>query len=85
MNIKFHYFVILQGQKNYLFRLDKKRVIDGTVKGGIAKFINHSCTPNSTTEEVEENGKLKILIRSIRQIKPGDEVCVFAFREFTSF
>jgi SET domain-containing protein len=28
----------------YLFRIDKERIIDATRKGGIARFVNHSCS-----------------------------------------
>jgi SET domain-containing protein len=27
----------------YLFRIDNEHVIDATRKGGIARFVNHSC------------------------------------------
>lgn len=27
----------------YFFRIDKEHVIDATCKGGIARFVNHSC------------------------------------------
>jgi histone-lysine N-methyltransferase SETD1 len=31
----------------YLFRLDKDAIIDATRRGGMARFINHSCVPNA--------------------------------------
>jgi hypothetical protein len=31
----------------YLFRLDKDSVIDATHTGGMARFLNHCCEPNS--------------------------------------
>lgn len=27
----------------YFFRIDKEHIIDATCKGGIARFVNHSC------------------------------------------
>lgn len=27
----------------YFFRIDKENIIDATRKGGIARFVNHSC------------------------------------------
>ncbi|CAA0822782.1 Histone-lysine N-methyltransferase ATX2, partial [Striga hermonthica] len=30
----------------YFFRIDKEHIIDATRKGGIARFVNHSCEPN---------------------------------------
>lgn len=32
--------------QDYQFRLDEKLVIDATLKGGPARYINHNCTPN---------------------------------------
>lgn len=62
--------------KNYLFRLDDKRVIDATEKGGVGKFINHSCHANCQALKVEVDGLMKIAIFSLRKIKAGEEVCV---------
>jgi SET domain-containing protein len=28
----------------YFFRIDKESIIDATRKGGIARFVNHSCS-----------------------------------------
>lgn len=30
----------------YFFRIDKEHIIDATRKGGIARFVNHSCLVN---------------------------------------
>jgi len=30
----------------YLFRIDSEQIIDATRKGGIARFVNHSCSVN---------------------------------------
>ena len=30
----------------YFFRIDKEQIIDATCKGGIARFVNHSCQVN---------------------------------------
>lgn len=27
----------------YFFKIDKEHIIDATRKGGIARFVNHSC------------------------------------------
>lgn len=52
----------------YLFGLqDGKHVIDGR---GIARYINHSCAPNCTTEEIDGH----IWIIALRDIKPGEEL-----------
>ncbi|PHH71470.1 hypothetical protein CDD82_6490 [Ophiocordyceps australis] len=38
---------------SYLFRIDDDTVIDATKKGGIARFINHSCMPNCTAKIIK--------------------------------
>lgn len=57
-----------------MFRLDEDRVIDATLAGGLARYINHSCNPNCVTEAVEIDRERKILIISNRKILKGEEV-----------
>lgn len=54
----------------YLFTLDKKTVIDATVQGNEARFINHSCEPNC--EAVTDDGH--IYIEALRDIPVGEEL-----------
>lgn len=35
----------------YFFRIDKEHIIDATRKGGIARFVNHSCLVSSSNFE----------------------------------
>src|SRR5512135_504712 len=52
----------------YLFGLeDGEHVIDGY---GMAMFINHSCAPNCTTEEIDG----RVWIVALRDIAPGEEL-----------
>ena len=53
---------------SYLFRIDEQTVIDATKKGGIARFINHSCTPNCTAKIIKVDQSRRIVIYALRDI-----------------
>lgn len=53
---------------SYLFRIDDNTVIDATKRGGIARFINHSCTPNCTAKIIKVEGSKRIVIYALRDI-----------------
>ena len=53
---------------SYLFRIDDNTVIDATKKGGIARFINHSCMPNCTAKIIKVEGSKRIVIYALRDI-----------------
>jgi len=57
-----------------MFRLDENRVIDATLEGGLARYINHSCDPNCVVELVQIERENKILIIANRKIMEGEEV-----------
>lgn len=57
-----------------MFRLDEDRVIDATLSGGLARYINHSCNPNCVTEIVEVDREYRIIIFAKRRINRGEEV-----------
>ncbi|GAB4853090.1 hypothetical protein Ancab_017274 [Ancistrocladus abbreviatus] len=59
---------------SYLFRLDDGYVVDATKRGGIARFINHSCEPNCYTKVISVEGQKKIFIYSKRCIAAGEEI-----------
>ncbi|KAK8388323.1 hypothetical protein O3P69_020366 [Scylla paramamosain] len=63
-----------QNRGIYMFRLDDQRVVDATVTGGLARYINHSCGPNCYTETIEVERDMKILIISNRKILRGEEL-----------
>ena len=54
----------------FLFIASNRTVIDASVDGNDARFINHSCAPNCET--VIENSR--VFIDAIRGIKPGEEL-----------
>jgi histone-lysine N-methyltransferase SETD1 len=53
---------------SYLFRIDENTVVDATKKGGIARFINHSCMPNCTAKIIKVEGTKRIVIYALRDI-----------------
>ncbi|KAK9063087.1 hypothetical protein SSX86_016957 [Deinandra increscens subsp. villosa] len=59
---------------SYLFRLDDGYVVDATKRGGIARFINHSCEPNCYTKVISVDGQKKIFIYAKRHIVSGEEI-----------
>ncbi len=54
----------------YIFELNRKYDIDGSVKYNKARFINHSCNPNCEVDIIDDH----IWISSIKSIKKGDEL-----------
>lgn len=58
----------------YMFRLDEDRVVDATLCGGLARYINHSCNPNCVAEIVEVDRDLRIIIFAKRRIQRGEEL-----------
>ncbi|KAL3280233.1 hypothetical protein HHI36_017729 [Cryptolaemus montrouzieri] len=58
----------------YMFRLDEERVVDATLSGGLARYINHSCNPNCVAETVEVDRDLRIIIFAKRRIQRGEEL-----------
>lgn len=57
-----------------MFRLDEDRVVDATLSGGLARYINHSCNPNCRTEIVDVDKDCRIIIVSKRKINQGEEL-----------
>ena len=65
----------LQNRGVYMFRIDDHTVVDATMSGGPARYINHSCDPNCQAEVVELDKDSKIIIITNRRISKGEEVC----------
>ncbi|XP_024136054.1 histone-lysine N-methyltransferase 2C isoform X3 [Oryzias melastigma] len=63
-----------QNRGVYMFRIDNDYVIDATITGGPARYINHSCAPNCITEVVNVEKENKIIISSCRRIQRGEEL-----------
>uniref|UniRef100_A0A8B9H3P2 [histone H3]-lysine(4) N-methyltransferase n=1 Tax=Astyanax mexicanus TaxID=7994 RepID=A0A8B9H3P2_ASTMX len=64
-----------QNRGVYMFRIDSEHVIDATITGGPARYINHSCAPNCIAEVVTFEKDHKIMITSNRRIQRGEELC----------
>lgn len=65
----------------YMFRLDENTVIDATLCGGLARYINHSCNPNCVAESVQIDRENRIIIFAKRDIQKGEEVSSWRQRE----
>ncbi len=50
---------------------DGKTVIDASVGGNSARWINHSCNPNCEAEETDDG---RIFVRALRDIPAGEEL-----------
>ncbi|KAL6985222.1 hypothetical protein U1Q18_018600 [Sarracenia purpurea var. burkii] len=58
----------------YFFRIDKEHIIDATRKGGIARFVNHSCLPNCVAKVIAVRNEKKVVFFAERDIYPGEEI-----------
>lgn len=54
----------------WVFRVNRNYSRDANVDGNVARFINHSCTPNCWVGVVEKT----IWIRAARNIRRGEEL-----------
>jgi uncharacterized protein len=59
-------------ENKYLFELNDRWTIDGSVRKNIARYINHACKPNAESDVKPR--KRKVIIRAIKNIEPGDEI-----------
>ena len=59
-------------ENKYLFELNNRWTIDGSVRKNIARYINHACKPNAESDVRPR--KRKVVIRAIKNIEPGDEI-----------
>ena len=64
----------------YMFRLDEHIVLDATVRGNIARYMNHCCTPNCYSRVISVEGtsgadaSKHIVIFAGRDLEEGEEV-----------
>ena len=65
-----------QGGDCYMFRLDGECVLDATMRGNVARFINHCCTPNCYSKVVVEPDAEPLVPGSVR-----GHIVIFAARD----
>ncbi len=68
----------LDSGHTFLFTLNDEYVIDANFGGNIARWINHSCSPNCEPllleDEKDRREKDRVVIETLRAIKPGEEL-----------
>ena len=72
-----------EARPDYMFRIDSEHVVDATRKGGVARFINHSCEPNCFTQVISvgmEGSSLVASSSSSRQKK----ICIYSKRDIAT-
>jgi uncharacterized protein len=62
----------------YLFEIDSKITVDGTDRKNIARYVNHSCKPNSEANIY----KKRIYFLTIKNVKAGEELCYDYGKEY---
>src|SRR5215472_16115745 len=59
-------------ENKYLFELNDRWTIDGSVRKNIARYINHACKPNAESDVKPR--KRRVYNRAIKNIEPGEEI-----------
>src|SRR5260370_36041128 len=59
-------------ENKYLFELNGRWTIGGSVRENVARYINHACKPNAESDVRPR--KRKVFIRAIKNIEPGEEI-----------
>ncbi|XP_002965618.2 uncharacterized protein LOC9636036 isoform X3 [Selaginella moellendorffii] len=59
---------------SYFFRVGDGFVIDATQRGGLGRFINHSCEPNCYAKIITVEGQKRVFIYARTHIAPGTEL-----------
>jgi len=60
----------IKREDKYMFEVNNRWTVDGKPRSNIARYANHSCRPNAESDII----KGRVYLRSIRNIKPGDEI-----------
>ncbi|KAM7275643.1 hypothetical protein ACFE04_017509 [Oxalis oulophora] len=65
---------LLRKSACYFYEIDEEHIIDATCKGGIGRFVNHSCSPNVISKEIVVGNEKKIVFFANRVICAGEEI-----------
>ncbi|HVK39913.1 MAG TPA: SET domain-containing protein-lysine N-methyltransferase [Candidatus Kapabacteria bacterium] len=60
------------GDHTYLFRLNEQILIDGSVGGNDARFVNHGCEPNCEAYIFDD----RLYFYAMRDIRRGEELTI---------
>ncbi len=58
----------------YLFHLNEDYCLDGSSRSNLARYINHSCSPNA--QAVLSFDETSITIEAIQPIEEGEEIVI---------
>lgn len=59
----------------YMFQIEPGLIVDATLCGNAARYINHSCSPNCYSRTIAlENGRKVVVIYAKRNIQRGEEL-----------
>jgi len=61
---------------HFIFHLDDSKAVDATMEGSQARFINHHCNSNCTTELMDIDGKKVVVIRARKDIPANTEISI---------
>ena len=54
----------------YMFEINSRWSVDGSVRSNVGRYANHSCRPNA--ESALKSGK--VILRAIKPIEAGEEI-----------
>jgi SET domain-containing protein len=64
-----------QGRRHvYMMSVVGDEVVDATVRGGVARFANHSCAPNCVSEKWSVAGETLVGLFATRNVAEGEEI-----------
>ncbi|GMH79550.1 hypothetical protein TrST_g4568 [Triparma strigata] len=74
LNQRFADYLKVNDRMLYVLELAKGIYIDARSKGGVARYINHCCTPNCTMEKWKVRGNYRMVVFALRDIKKDEEL-----------